>query len=185
MEKKRSTQSFSYRIALGGIIASLCMLCMFLTGVIPMFYLLLPMAASGLIYTMALETSTYWGFLTYVAVGVLSIFITPNKDAALVFLLFFGYYPLLRPKMDKSRLRFFSFLLRLALFNAAVLVFFWGSVYLLGADELLESLGDYGKYGGWILLGIANLMFLSYDYIMGAFPTIYRRHLKTRIFPKR
>ena len=49
---------------------------------------------------------------------------------------------------------------------------------------LLDSLGDYGKYGGWILLGIANLMFLSYDYIMGAFPTVYRQHLKPRIFPR-
>ncbi len=184
MEKNHSTQSFSYRIALGGIIASLCILCMFLTGVIPMFYLLLPMAASGLIYIMALETSPYWGFLTYVSVGLLSLIITPNKDAALVFLLFFGYYPLLRPKIDQKLMKLVAFLLRLGIFNAAVMVFFWGSVYLLGADELLESLGDYGKYGGYILLGVANLMFLSYDYIIGTFPAIYRRHLKTRIFPR-
>ncbi len=65
-----------------------------------------------------------------------------------------------------------------------MLAFFYGSVYLLGADELLESLGDYGKYGGWVLLGIANVMFLSYDYIMGLFPTLYRQYLKPRIFPK-
>ena len=83
-------QSVSYRIALGGIIASLCMLSMFLTGVFPMFYLLLPMASSVLIFIMAIETSTYWGFLTYLSVGILSIFVTPNKDAALAFLLFFG-----------------------------------------------------------------------------------------------
>ena len=62
--------------------------------------------------------------------------------------------------------------LRLAFFNAAVLGFFWISVYVLGMKALLDSLGDYGKFGGWILLGIANLMFLSYDYIMGAFPTV-------------
>ena len=109
---------------------------------------------------------------------------TPNKDAALAFLIFFGYYPLLRPKMEHSRLRLLAFLLRLALFNAAVLGFFWISVYVLGMKALLDSLGDYGKYGGWILLGIANLMFLSYDYIMGAFPTVYRQHLKPRIFPR-
>lgn len=184
MIQKHSAQSYSYRIALGGIIASLCMLCMFLTGVFPMFYLILPMLASGLIFLMALETSTYWGFLTYISVGLLSVFVTPNKDAALAFLIFFGYYPLLRPKMEHSRLRLLAFLLRLALFNAAVLGFFWISVYVLGMKALLDSLGDYGKYGGWILLGIANLMFLSYDYIMGAFPTVYRQHLKPRIFPR-
>ena len=38
MIQKHSAQSYSYRIALGGIIASLCMLCMFLTGVFPVSY---------------------------------------------------------------------------------------------------------------------------------------------------
>ena len=184
MDKRHTAQSYSYRIALGGIISSLCILCMFLTGVIPMFYLLLPMAASGLIYTMALETSPYWGFLTYVSVGLLSLIITPNKDAALVFLMFFGYYPLLRPKIDRAMPRLLAVILRFGVFNAAVLAFFWGSVYLLGADELLESLGDYGKYGAYILLGIANVMFVSYDYIIAVFPEIYRRKLKQRISPK-
>lgn len=184
MNQKESVQSISYRIALGGIIASLCMVCMFLTGVFPMFYLILPMMASALIYIMALETSIYWGFLTYISVGLLSIFVTPNKDASLVFLFFFGYYPLLRPKMDRSRWKPMAFLLRLALFNAAVLAFFWVSVYVLGMKELLESLGDYGKYGGWILLGIANLMFFCYDFSMGNFPLLYRRYLKPRISPK-
>ena len=49
--------------------------------------------------------------------------------------------------------------------------------------ELLESLGDYGKYGGWILLGIANVMFFCYDFSMGNFPVLYRRYLKPRISP--
>lgn len=185
MKKENSAQSVSYRIALGGIIASLCIVCMFLTGVFPMFYLLLPMAASGLISVMAIETGSYWGFVTYVAVALLSVFITPNKDAALVFLLFFGHYPLLRPLIYKIKLKPIAFLLCLGVFNAAVLLFFWTAVYLFGADELLDSFGDYGKYGEWIMLGFANLMFLSYDYIMAIFPLLYRKKLKPRIFPNR
>ena len=47
---KESSQSLSYHIALGGIIAALCIACMFLTGVFPMFYLILPMLASAFIY---------------------------------------------------------------------------------------------------------------------------------------
>ncbi|MFR4476720.1 MAG: hypothetical protein ACLT3Y_05570 [Ruminococcus callidus] len=92
-QHKESAQSLSYHIALGGIIAALCIACMFLTGVFPMFYLILPMLASAFIYIMVLETSGYWGFLTYLSVGLLSIFVTPNKDASLAFLFFFGYFP--------------------------------------------------------------------------------------------
>ncbi len=185
MKKENSTQSISYRIALGGIVSSLCMLCMFLTGVFPMFYLLLPMASSALIAIMAIETSPYWGLITYISVGLLSMFITPNKDAAIVFLLFFGHYPLLRPLIHKIPWKPIAFLLCMGVFNAAVLSFFWITVYLFGADELLESLGDYGKYGGWVILGIANVMFISYDTIMASFPVLYRTKLKSRIFPKR
>ena len=89
---KESSQSLSYHIALGGIIAALCIACMFLTGVFPMFYLILPMLASAFIYIMTLETGGYWGFLTYLSVGLLSVFVTPNKDASLAFLFFFGYF---------------------------------------------------------------------------------------------
>lgn len=99
-QHKESAQSLSYHIALGGIIAALCIACMFLTGVFPMFYLILPMLASAFIYIMVLETSGYWGFLTYLSVGLLSIFVTPNKDASLAFLFFFGYFPLLRHLME-------------------------------------------------------------------------------------
>ena len=74
---KESSQSLSYHIALGGIIAALCIACMFLTGVFPMFYLILPMLASAFIYIMTLETGGYWGFLTYLSVGLLSVFVTP------------------------------------------------------------------------------------------------------------
>lgn len=180
---KESSQSLSYHIALGGIIAALCIACMFLKGVFPMFYLILPMLASAFIYIMTLETGGYWGFLTYLSVGLLSVFVTPNKDASLAFLFFFGYFPLLRNGMERFRWKFLGFLLRLAVFNAAVLAFFWVSVYVLGMKELLESLGDYGKYGGWILLGIANVMFFCYDFSMGSFPVLYRRYLKPRISP--
>lgn len=76
---KESSQSLSYHIALGGIIAALCIACMFLTGVFPMFYLILPMLASAFIYIMTLETGGYWGFLTYLSVGLLSVFVTPNR----------------------------------------------------------------------------------------------------------
>ena len=90
-------QPLPYRIALGGTLASFCLLFLFITGVLPMFYLIMPMLCSLLILIMAETTSPYWAFIMYLAVGVLSLFITPNKDASLIFILFFGHYPLLRP----------------------------------------------------------------------------------------
>ncbi len=185
MQSNSSVHTLSYRVALGGILASLCLMCMFLTGMFPIFYIMLPMVASALIYVMVIETTLKWGFFTFLAVGVLSLIVTPNKDSALIFLIFFGYYPILRAAMNRWRVKVVSFILRLAIFNAAVLIYFYGSVYLLGATELLESLGDYGKYGGWVLLGLCNVIFICFDYIMSLFPEVYRKQLKSRISPSK
>ena len=73
-------RNVSYRVALGGIVSSLCLLCMFLAGIMPMFYLILPMVAGILLMIIAEEVSLSWAWLTYIAVGILSLFITADKE---------------------------------------------------------------------------------------------------------
>ncbi len=86
-------QRISYRVALGGIITALCLLLMFLTGVMPLLYLALPMVAGALLLIIVSEIGTGWAVLTYAAVSLLSIFVTFDKEAALIFILFFWTLP--------------------------------------------------------------------------------------------
>ena len=95
-------QRISYRVALGGIITALCLLLMFLTGVMPLLYLALPMVAGALLLIIVSEIGTGWAVLTYAAVSLLSIFVTFDKEAALIFILFFGHYPILRQQLEKQ-----------------------------------------------------------------------------------
>lgn len=177
-------RSLSYRIALGGTLASMCLACQFVTGVFPVFYIIMPMLCGILVTVMAAETSTWWGFLMYLAVGTLSLFVTPNKDAALIFIVFFGHYPLIRPYIRRIRIKPLGYLLRLILFNVCMIAFFFITVYLFGMDDLLEQMGDFGKYGGLVLLGTANLMFISYDYLMDISMELYKQKLHPKISGK-
>lgn len=177
-------RSLSYRIALGGTLASMCLACQFITGVFPVFYIIMPMLCGILVTVMALETSTWWGFLMYLAVGTLSLFVTPNKDAALIFIVFFGHYPLIRPYIRRIRFKPIGYLLRLILFNICMIAFFFITVYLFGMDDLLEEMGEFGKYGGLVLLGTANMMFVSYDYLMDISMELYRQKLHPKISGK-
>lgn len=177
-------RSLSYRIALGGTLASMCLACQFITGVFPVFYIIMPMLCGILVTVMAVETSTWWGFLMYLAVGTLSLFVTPNKDAALIFIVFFGHYPLIRPYIRRIRFKPIGYLLRLILFNICMIAFFFITVYLFGMDDLLEEMGEFGKYGGLVLLGTANMMFVSYDYLMDISMELYRQKLHPKISGK-
>ena len=60
--------SLSYKIALGGTLASICLACQFVTGVFPIFYIIMPMICGILVTVMSDETGTKWGFLMYIAV---------------------------------------------------------------------------------------------------------------------
>ena len=49
--------NLSYRVALGGIMTSVCLLCMFLAGIIPILYLVLPMIAGMIMVIIADEVN--------------------------------------------------------------------------------------------------------------------------------
>ena len=73
-------QPLPYRIALGGTLASFCLLFLFITGVLPMFYLIMPMLCSLLILIMAETTSPYWAFIMYLAVPLASPLSQPDSS---------------------------------------------------------------------------------------------------------
>lgn len=156
-------RDISYRVALGGIVSSLCLLCMFLAGIMPMFYLILPMIAGILIMIIAEEVNLSWAWLTYIAVGILSLFVTADKEASLVFIMIFGHFPIIRLHMEKIKLKLLRWLIKLAIFNACAVSFFYVTVYIFGIREMLEEMNEYGRYGAIILLVLCNIIFVLYD----------------------
>ena len=178
-------RDISYRVALGGIVSALCLVTMFLAGVIPVLYLLLPGIAGILLMIIAVEVNTGWAFLTYLAVSLLSIFVTFDKEAALVFIMFFGHYPILRFYIEKIPLRLIKLLIKLAVFNVCIIAYFYVTVYIFGLDEMLEEFDEIGKYGAYIMLGISNLVFLVYDIDLVVMYNLYRKRLMPKFRKKR
>jgi len=170
----------SYRVALGGIVAALCLVTMFLAGVLPALYLVLPMIAGVLLMIIAEEVSRSWAFLTYIAVSLLSVFITFDKEAALIFIMLFGHYPILRLFIMKLPTKLLRWIVKLAVFNVCVIGYFYVTVYILGLDQLVDEFGEYGKYGAYIMLGMANGVLIMYDISLDGAYNIY----KTRLAPK-
>ena len=173
-------RDISYRVALGGIVAALCLVTMFLAGVLPALYLVLPMIAGVLLMIIAEEVSRSWAFLTYIAVSLLSLFITFDKEAALIFIMLFGHYPILRLYISKLRPKLLRGIIKLVIFNICVISYFYVTVYIFGLDQLVDEIGEYGKYGAYIMLGMADAVLIMYDISLDGANSIY----KTRLAPK-
>lgn len=175
----------SYRVALGGIVSALCLLCMFLAGIMPAFYLLLPMVAGVLLMIIAEEVSMSWAWLTYISVSLLSMFITADKEAALIFVMLFGHYPIIRMYLDRIKLRGIRYVLKMAVFNLCAVAFFYVTVFLFGLDQMLEEMNEFGKYGNIIMLGLSNIVFVLYDFNLGAIYVLYLKKLMPKFMKRR
>lgn len=173
-------RDISYRVALGGIVSALCITAMFFAGIIPMLYLLLPMVAGVLMMIMAMEINTKWAWLTYMSVGILSLFVTFDKESALIFIMLFGHYPILKFTLDKIKSGLFRKIMKLCIFNICVLAYFFVTVYVLGLDQMLEEFDEIGKYGGYVMLALCNVIFIFYDINL---ETCYHLY-KHKVMPK-
>lgn len=178
-------RDISYRVALGGIVSALCLTAMFFAGIMPMLYLLLPMIAGVLMMIIAVEVSTGWAWLTYIAVGLLSLFITFDKEAALIFIMLFGHYPILKFYIDRIKTGFLRRTAKFLIFNACVLAYFFVTVYLFGLDQILDEFDEIGRYGGYIMLGLCNIIFVLYDINLDACHHLYRHKLMPRFRRKK
>lgn len=175
----------SYRVALGGIVSALCLLCMFLAGIMPAFYLILPMIAGVLLMIIAEEVSISWAWLTYIAVSILSMFMTADKEASLVFIMVFGHFPILRLYLGKIKLKGLRWIIKLIIFNLCAVAFFYVTVFIFGIQQMLEEMNEFGKYGAVILLSLCNVIFILYDINLFAFYQIYRLKLKNKFRRKK
>lgn len=177
--------TISYKVALGGIISSLCLLLMFLSSIIPAMYIAFPMFAGALMIIMVSEVNWKWAFLTYIAVSLLALFITFDKQAAFVFIILFGHYSIIKYLLNKIHKKWLVLAIKFIIWNACIFGYFFACVYLLGSKELVKEVMKYGKIGAFILVGIGDLTYYLYDHFLDTLEMLFKTKIKTKISPKK
>lgn len=168
----------AYKIALGGIISALCLLTMFMTGIFPVLSILLPMISGIFMMIMVSEINISWAFLTYISVSLLSLMLTSDKESVLIFITFFGHYPITRFFINRINSKTLRAVLKLSLFNICIMIFFLFTTYVLKLTAFLEEINEFGKYGIPAILVFVNIIFVMYDYNLSIFYELYNRKLK-------
>jgi hypothetical protein len=135
------------------------------------------MVAGIFLMIIAEEVSMGWAWLTYTSVSILSMLITADKEAALVFVMLFGHYPMVRMYLENLKFKPLRYIIKLAIYNICLISFFMVTVFVFGLDQMLTDMNDLGKYGGLILLGLANIIYVLYDFNLGALYVLYIKRL--------
>lgn len=158
---------------MGGLAAALSLLLMFMTGMIPFGEFALPAFAGLVLIAVVVENGAATAVLVYVAVSLLSVFLVPVKEAALLFIFFFGYYPILQTRLQRIRPRPVRGVLKFAVFNVAVIAAYAVVINLLGISEVLDEFGSFGKYSALVLLFLGNVFFAVYDFTVDNLHYVY------------
>lgn len=155
--------NYSLRLAFCSVIAALGVTVMILTAILPGMTYALPALAGILLIAIVSEVGTGWAFSVYAVEAVLSVLLAANVEAVLSFLLFFGYYPILKAVLEKRiHGKFSQAVVKLLVFNASALLEFWLSVNILGIPS--DSFVVFGVSVPWLFLLLGNAVFIVYDY---------------------
>ncbi len=175
----------SYKVAVGGVISALCLTLMFMTGVFPVLSMTIPIYAGALMIVIAHEVSTSWAFATYCAVSVLSLFLTPDKEAATLFIIFFGYYPIILSQLERIKFMPLKLLFKLAIFNGTMILWYKLMIFIMGTYDFFSDFSFMGKYAVAGVLVFINLAFFLYDYTIRLIEYVYVNWFRPTYFGKK
>ena len=152
----------SKNMALGGVFAALAVVIMNLGGLIPVATYTTPVLCMLLLKFVLLSCGKRIAWAWYAAVAILGLLMSPDKEAAAVFLCL-GYYPILKPKIETMRGKLFW---KLLVFNVPMVALYSILIRVMGVAEVTGEGEELGKALLWVLLAMGNVTFLALDRLL-------------------
>ncbi|MBR1751118.1 MAG: hypothetical protein IJ740_09615 [Ruminococcus sp.] len=173
----------AYIVSLCGVTSAVALLIMFLSGVLPMLDYALPMYAGFTMVIIIQEAGTKWAIMTYCSVSILCIFLTPNYQASVLFIMFMGYYPILRCGLERIPAKALKWIVKYAVFNIAIVAYYNIFKKLFTGVET-DDLG-FLKYSIYFTWAGANVLFLLYDYLIAGLTDVYTNWFRKKIISRK
>lgn len=169
----------SLNLSLSSLIAALCTVIMMSTGLITIGTYALPAIAGIFCVPIVIEINKKWAVATYVVTSLLSILIAADKEAVIIFILFFGYYPILKATIEKIKNRWLVLFFKLFIFNISIIFYYVLTMNLLGLPD--DAFALFGVSVPLFFLAMGNVTFLLYDYAVSKFIQIYIFKLQPKV----
>jgi len=165
-------RNHSKNMAMGGVFAALAVVIMNLGGLIPVATYVCPVLCMVLLSFVCLSCGDQIGWVWYSAVSVLSLLLSPDKEAAAVFL-FLGYYPIVKPRLETRKGKW---IWKLLIFNVSMVLLYSILIRIMGVAEVTGESEELAGVMLTILLVMGNVTFFALDRLL----TILNLRLRRR-----
>lgn len=184
MEKQERKKLTGRQIAFCGMMTALSAVLLELGGAVPFGTYACPLLAMTALVPVLEECGSVAALIAWAAAGLLGLFLCPDKETALFFV-FLGWYPILRPKLDRIHPPALSFTVKLLLMNASVAAMYGLILFVFRLDE---AVNDYETTSRWLTaltLLLGNVMFTLYDFALHRVTIFYQIKWRKRFFRRR
>ena len=152
--------------------AALTVLCVYLASVLPAGRLFLYCLSSVFASVVIIEAGLSTGWAFYAATFIIMFIILPDRLRVLPFAAFFGYYACVKYLAEKVKNLVAEYIIKLAVFNAAVVLFYFAAIKTFFAAGLDPRVSP------WLLLAAAEIIFFIYDYVFTLFIDYYKKNIR-------
>ena len=161
----------SVKVAMGGVVAALSLVLMFLSSVIPFGTFAFPTIAGILLILLVINLGYGYAAAVYFVTAVLSFLLVTDKEAVLYYAAFLGFYPIVKSLIERIPSKVVQYIVKIALFNVCIIAAFYIGLTVLSIPK--ESFTLFGVYLPWLFLIIGNVFFILYDLCVTKIVTIY------------
>lgn len=164
----------TFRIALGGILGALTVICLFLASILPTSRLSLYALSSFFISIVVIETGIKAGWIFYVSTALLAGILVPDKLEVIPYVIFFGIYGIIKYHIEAIKKLYVEYILKYAYFNLCM-----AAAILLIRQVFAESVKI--QLPWWLIIAAFEIVFLVYDLVYTMFIAYYKDKLKKKL----
>ncbi len=170
----------SSKCAIGGIVAAVSLVLMISVAIIPFLTYALPAVAGMFIVFIVIEIDKKWAFGVYSTVAILGAILIPEKEVAVMYLAFFGYYPILKSLIEAKTHVAVGWIIKVLTFAGTMALSYYLMIKLMGVT--IDETEEFGMMAYPLLLGMGTLAFIIYDIALTKMITLYlikwQKHFK-------
>lgn len=152
---------------ISGMVSALSVVIMLLTNIMPSMMYVIPIITGAIVFAVNEIIGKKWALGVFFVTSFISFVLLTDKEAALNYTLFFGYYPLLKPLYEKLP-KVLSWGVKVLTFNVALVAIGLIVTFIFKLPFLDE---DMGKFTIPIFAVLFNIVFVMYDIMFTVFKT--------------
>lgn len=150
---------------ISGMVSALSVVIMLLTNIMPSMMYVIPIITGAIVFAINEIIGKKWALGVFFVTSLISFILLADKEAALNYTLFFGYYPLLKPLYEKLP-KVLSWGVKVLTFNVALVAIGLIVTFIFKLPFLDE---DFGKLTIPLFAVLFNVVFIMYDIMFTVF----------------